>query len=223
MPEKVKKVTFTGSQSECEIILQETQAEQPVNPGDRPPQSASTLETEGAPSKPSRKRCAETQPADVPPNEITPLKISIVMGTPFGGEELRLADGKFMGVVSKQLARDLGLQPNAKISRSRLIHEIREKKNNPNAVHFFIMVMTNKLLLPTTDFYVTHKDAYLGKDLARAARIDWSKAVFNIRVQIPHLPTDVRLPVIDAIGVYDRQAKVDAYEIAMQIRLVQTR
>ncbi|KAF0927129.1 hypothetical protein E2562_029992 [Oryza meyeriana var. granulata] len=34
MPEKVKKVTFTRSQSECEIILQETQAEQLVNPGD---------------------------------------------------------------------------------------------------------------------------------------------------------------------------------------------
>ncbi|KAF0888024.1 hypothetical protein E2562_009607, partial [Oryza meyeriana var. granulata] len=65
------------------------------------------------------------------------------------------------------------------ISPSRLIREIRERKDDPNAARFFIMVMTNKLLFLTTNFYVTQKDAYLGNDLARAARIDWSKAVFD--------------------------------------------
>ncbi|KAF0893235.1 hypothetical protein E2562_023488 [Oryza meyeriana var. granulata] len=91
--------------------------------------------------------------------KITPFKITIVMGTLFGSEELRLPDGKVMGVASKQLAQDLGLQPNSKISPSRLIHD-------PNAIRFFIMVMTNTLLLPTIDFYIMQKDAYLENDLA---------------------------------------------------------
>ncbi|KAF0933138.1 hypothetical protein E2562_014128 [Oryza meyeriana var. granulata] len=72
-----------------------------------------------------------------------------------------------------------GLQPNAKISPLRLIWEIRERKDDPNAVRFFIMVMRNKLFLPTTNFYIMQKDAYLGNDLARVARIDWSKVVFD--------------------------------------------
>uniref|UniRef100_A0A0E0LTS6 Uncharacterized protein n=1 Tax=Oryza punctata TaxID=4537 RepID=A0A0E0LTS6_ORYPU len=41
------------------------------------------------------------------------------------------------------------------------------------------MTQTIKLLLPTSDHYITPKDAYLGSDLPRAARIDWSKAVFD--------------------------------------------
>ncbi|KAF0905471.1 hypothetical protein E2562_004439 [Oryza meyeriana var. granulata] len=41
------------------------------------------------------------------------------------------------------------------------------------------MVITNRLLLPTTDFYITQKDVYLSNDLARAAKIDLSKAVYD--------------------------------------------
>ncbi|KAF0928449.1 hypothetical protein E2562_003261 [Oryza meyeriana var. granulata] len=99
----------------------------------------------------------ETMCIEISPTKnikITPLKISIVMGTPFGNE-LRLPDRKIMGPASIQLAQDLSLQPNAKISPSRLIQEIRERKDDPTAVRFFIIVMTNTLLLPITDFYIT--------------------------------------------------------------------
>ncbi|KAF0928450.1 hypothetical protein E2562_003262 [Oryza meyeriana var. granulata] len=74
MPDKVKKVTFTGSQTECEIILHETQGEQSVNPGDRPPQSATAHGTGSEPSKPTHKRCVETQPGDNASDEPTTKK-----------------------------------------------------------------------------------------------------------------------------------------------------
>ncbi|KAF0888025.1 hypothetical protein E2562_009608 [Oryza meyeriana var. granulata] len=70
MLDKVKKIMFTGSQSEFEIILQETQGEQSMNPGDEPPQPATAYGTGDVPSKPTRKRRAETQPGDDSSNEV---------------------------------------------------------------------------------------------------------------------------------------------------------
>uniref|UniRef100_A0A0E0D2I6 Ubiquitin-like protease family profile domain-containing protein n=1 Tax=Oryza meridionalis TaxID=40149 RepID=A0A0E0D2I6_9ORYZ len=111
---------------------------------------------------------------------ITPWKISIVLGTPFGGEPLQYPDKKCMAAAFAQLANELGVPPSSNISVPMLKSELEHRKDDPTAVWFFIMILTNKLLLPSTSFYITKKDAWLGMDLSRVARIDWSKAVFDL-------------------------------------------
>lgn len=111
---------------------------------------------------------------------ITPWKISIVLGTPFGGEPLQYPDKKYMAAAFAQLANELGVPPSSNISVPMLKSKLEHRKDDPTAVRFFIMILTNKLLLPSTSFYITKKDAWLGMDLSRVARIDWSKAVFDL-------------------------------------------
>ncbi|XP_052156397.1 uncharacterized protein LOC127774153 [Oryza glaberrima] len=111
---------------------------------------------------------------------ITPWKISIVLGTPFGGEPLQYPDKKCMAAAFAQLANELGVPPSSNISVPMLKSKLEHRKDDPTAVRFFIMILTNKLLLPSTSFYITKKDAWLGMDLSRVARIDWSKAVFDL-------------------------------------------
>uniref|UniRef100_A0A0E0A9G9 Ubiquitin-like protease family profile domain-containing protein n=1 Tax=Oryza glumipatula TaxID=40148 RepID=A0A0E0A9G9_9ORYZ len=41
------------------------------------------------------------------------------------------------------------------------------------------MVIINKMLLPSTGLYISPKDAWIGSDLQKVARINWSKAVFD--------------------------------------------
>uniref|UniRef100_A0A0E0QI14 Uncharacterized protein n=1 Tax=Oryza rufipogon TaxID=4529 RepID=A0A0E0QI14_ORYRU len=53
------------------------------------------------------------------------------------------------------------------------------KKDDPSAVRFLVMVLMSKLLLPTTDFYIPKSDVWVATDLDRVAAIDWSKAVFQ--------------------------------------------
>uniref|UniRef100_I1PU28 Uncharacterized protein n=1 Tax=Oryza glaberrima TaxID=4538 RepID=I1PU28_ORYGL len=47
---------------------------------------------------------------------ITPWKISIVLGTPFGGEPLQYPDKKCMAAAFAQLANELGVPPSSNIS-----------------------------------------------------------------------------------------------------------
>uniref|UniRef100_A0A0E0LTS5 Uncharacterized protein n=1 Tax=Oryza punctata TaxID=4537 RepID=A0A0E0LTS5_ORYPU len=194
MPDRVRSIKFAGSQSECEILLSDTQP----SPQEQPQVRRQLLTTDhanpGEPSKPKRKRrtqtsledaylqiiseaCAALSPThrdtlariglgdlaelsidgleqpelicwlmdkinpdtmciEIDPTKIikiTPLKVSLVMGTPVGGEELRLPEHKVMGVAMRRLARDLGLQPTDKISATRLISEIKQRKDDPNA------------------------------------------------------------------------------------------
>ncbi|EAZ00899.1 hypothetical protein OsI_22929 [Oryza sativa Indica Group] len=42
-----------------------------------------------------------------------------------------------------------------------------------------LMVIINKMLLPSTGLYIRPKDAWIGSDLQKVARINWSKAVFD--------------------------------------------
>uniref|UniRef100_A0A0E0M2A8 Ubiquitin-like protease family profile domain-containing protein n=1 Tax=Oryza punctata TaxID=4537 RepID=A0A0E0M2A8_ORYPU len=110
---------------------------------------------------------------------ITPWKVSIVMGTPFGGEPLQYPDHKHMSDAFSQLANELGVDSSSRISAEMLLQELKQRKDDPSAVRLFIMILTNKLLLPSTKFYISTKDAWLGMDLCRVAKIDWSKAVFD--------------------------------------------
>uniref|UniRef100_A0A0E0JHX3 Ubiquitin-like protease family profile domain-containing protein n=2 Tax=Oryza punctata TaxID=4537 RepID=A0A0E0JHX3_ORYPU len=110
---------------------------------------------------------------------ITPWKVSIVMGTPFGGEPLQYPDHKRMSDAFSQLANELGVDSSSSISAEMLLQELKQRKDDPSAARFFIMILTNKLLLPSTKFYISTKDAWLGMDLCRVAKIDWSKAVFD--------------------------------------------
>uniref|UniRef100_A0A0E0LNM1 Uncharacterized protein n=1 Tax=Oryza punctata TaxID=4537 RepID=A0A0E0LNM1_ORYPU len=216
MPDRVRSIKFAGSQSECEILLSDTQPSPQEQPQVRRQLPTTDHANPGEPSKPKRKRrtqtsledaefvepfvkkgsaltrinldtmCIEIDPTKI--IKITPLKVSLVMGTPVGGEELRLPEHKVMGVAMRRLARDLGLQPTDKISATRLISEIKQRKDDPNTVRLFITILTSKLLLPTSDHYITPKDAYLGSDLSRAARIDWSKAILYL--DNLHLPQE---------------------------------
>uniref|UniRef100_A0A0E0KP00 Ubiquitin-like protease family profile domain-containing protein n=1 Tax=Oryza punctata TaxID=4537 RepID=A0A0E0KP00_ORYPU len=101
------------------------------------------------------------------------------MGTPFGGEPLQYPDHKRMSDAFSQLANELGVDASSRISAEMLLQELKQQKDDPNAVRFFIMILTNKLLLPSTKFYISTKDAWLGMDLCTVAKIDWSKAVFD--------------------------------------------
>uniref|UniRef100_A0A0E0M676 Ubiquitin-like protease family profile domain-containing protein n=1 Tax=Oryza punctata TaxID=4537 RepID=A0A0E0M676_ORYPU len=60
-----------------------------------------------------------------------------------------------------------------------IIEVIKNRKDDPGAVGFFIMILMSKLLLPTTDFYIPKSDVWVAADLDRVAAIDRSKAVFH--------------------------------------------
>uniref|UniRef100_A0A0E0J939 Uncharacterized protein n=1 Tax=Oryza nivara TaxID=4536 RepID=A0A0E0J939_ORYNI len=255
MPEKVRSVKFMGSQSECEIVLDQSQpSEGPTtrfkraradggsqqgaakkrghkNQQDRavkhaalvePPATKHSVFTRCSPKFANDACCAlspihrqalaalglgdlakmtlngleqpdltcwlmdRTDPKsmtiDIYENKkmvITPWKVKTVLGVPLGGEPLQLPDQDIMPDALVDLAIELDLPPKSDITASRLIEEIKNRPKDPSMVRYFIMVIVNKMLLPSTGLYIRPKDAWIGSDTQKVARINWSKAVFD--------------------------------------------
>ncbi|KAF2926806.1 hypothetical protein DAI22_06g156500 [Oryza sativa Japonica Group] len=113
---------------------------------------------------------------------ITPWKVKTVLGVPLGGDPLQLANQDIMSDALADLAIELDLPtppPKSDITASRLIEEIKSRPKDPSMVRYLIMVIVNKMLLPSTGLYIRPKDAWIGSDLQKVARINWSKAVFD--------------------------------------------
>uniref|UniRef100_A0A0E0A1C0 Uncharacterized protein n=1 Tax=Oryza glumipatula TaxID=40148 RepID=A0A0E0A1C0_9ORYZ len=110
---------------------------------------------------------------------ITPWKVKTVLGVPLGGDPLQLPDQDIMSDALSDLAIELDLPPKSDITASRLIEEIKKRPKDRTMVRYFIMVIINKMLLPSTGLYIRPKDAWIGSDLDKLARINWSKAVFD--------------------------------------------
>uniref|UniRef100_A0A0E0JZ05 Aminotransferase-like plant mobile domain-containing protein n=1 Tax=Oryza punctata TaxID=4537 RepID=A0A0E0JZ05_ORYPU len=238
MPDKVRSVKFTGSQLECETVLDDSQ-----------PIPGQSIDGKGTAKKRGRKKQAETlledavlvepvatkpsvlthcspkipyqacralsvahrqvlsgmglgqlahmmldgleQPEltcwlmdrtdpktmtiDIAENKkivITPWKVRIVLGVPIGRETLQYPDSDIMTDALSQLAIELEVPPKSNITALQFIEEIKNRPNDPTAVQFFIMIIMNKMLLPPTGLYMRNKDAWLGSDLDRVARIN---------------------------------------------------
>uniref|UniRef100_A0A0E0QXF4 Ubiquitin-like protease family profile domain-containing protein n=1 Tax=Oryza rufipogon TaxID=4529 RepID=A0A0E0QXF4_ORYRU len=110
---------------------------------------------------------------------ITPWMVKTVLGVPLGGDPLQLPDQDIMSDALSDLAIELDLPPKLDITASRLIEEIKNRPKDRTTVRYFIMVIINKMLLPSTGLYIRPKDAWIGSDLNKVARINWSKAVFD--------------------------------------------
>uniref|UniRef100_A0A0E0LYG0 Ubiquitin-like protease family profile domain-containing protein n=1 Tax=Oryza punctata TaxID=4537 RepID=A0A0E0LYG0_ORYPU len=110
--------------------------------------------------------------------QITPRTVQLVMGTPLGDKDIVIPSNKVVRSTYNEITDELGIPRDGRNSAKMLIGVIKRRKDDPNAVHFFAMILVSKLLLPTTDFYISKSDVWVASDLNRVAAIDWSKAVF---------------------------------------------
>lgn len=111
--------------------------------------------------------------------QITPRIVQLVMGTPLGGKDIVIPPKKVVRIVHDRIVEELGLARNVRLTPKMLIEAIKQRKDDPRAVRFFVMVLMSTLLIPTTDFYIPKDYVWLAADLDRVAAIDWSKVVFQ--------------------------------------------
>ncbi|EEC66586.1 hypothetical protein OsI_32797 [Oryza sativa Indica Group] len=107
--------------------------------------------------------------------QITPRIVQLVMGTPLGGKDIVIPPKKVVRIVHDRIVEELGLARNVRLTPKMLIEAIKQRKDDPRAVRFFVMVLMSTLLIPTTDFYIPKDYVWLAADLDRVAAIDWSK------------------------------------------------
>uniref|UniRef100_A0A0D3HBA7 Ubiquitin-like protease family profile domain-containing protein n=1 Tax=Oryza barthii TaxID=65489 RepID=A0A0D3HBA7_9ORYZ len=110
--------------------------------------------------------------------QITPRIVQLVMGTPLGGKDIVIPPKKVVRIVHDRIVEELGLARNVRLTPKILIEAIKQWKDDPGAVRFFVMVLMSTLLIPTTDFYIPKDYVWLAADLDRVAAIDWSKVLY---------------------------------------------
>uniref|UniRef100_A0A0E0KG59 Aminotransferase-like plant mobile domain-containing protein n=1 Tax=Oryza punctata TaxID=4537 RepID=A0A0E0KG59_ORYPU len=192
---KVKRIKFADSQTECEVVLPHTQLEEPTaskgpnltccSPG-LAFEACACMTLDGI-EKPDLIRWLmdrtdpETMCISIDDDrkiQITPATVQLVMGTPLGGKDIVIPSNKVVRSTYDKITDELGIPRDGQISAKMLIGVIKRRKDDPNAVRFFVMILMSKLLLPTTDFYIPKSDVWVASNLDRVAAIDWSKAVF---------------------------------------------
>ncbi|KAF0916551.1 hypothetical protein E2562_007626 [Oryza meyeriana var. granulata] len=150
MPVKVKKITFTGSQTECEISLADSLADS---------QAPSSTDLATGPSAQVHTRDAQKPPI----TKKTCRK-----------RKMDSDDG------DESLCEELNVDVKSNITYERLVNEIKQRPDDAEAVRFFIMILINKLLIPTTSLHITGMNAYLASDLSRISKVDWSRLVLEL-------------------------------------------
>ncbi|KAF0929018.1 hypothetical protein E2562_011102 [Oryza meyeriana var. granulata] len=139
MPAKVKKITFTGSQTE------------PLIHG-------------------SSRRTVSTDP------ELDAQKPPIMKKTC----RKRKVDSDDDDKAYQRLCEELNVDVKSNITYERLVNEIKQRPDDAEAVRFFIMILINKLLIPTTSLHIIGMNAYLASDLSRLSKVDWSRLVLEL-------------------------------------------
>uniref|UniRef100_A0A0E0KFL8 Uncharacterized protein n=1 Tax=Oryza punctata TaxID=4537 RepID=A0A0E0KFL8_ORYPU len=185
MPAKVKTIKFADSQTECDVVLPHTQVEEvpaPTAPG--APSSSKGAEQDKR-RKPKRKQQAKDDDDGATGDEPTATRgPNLTHCSPglaieaCGGKDIMIPSNKVVRSTYNKITDELGIPRDGRISAKMLIGVIKRRRDDPNAVRFFVMILMSKLLLPTTDFYIPKSDVWVASDLDWVAAIDRSKAVF---------------------------------------------
>ncbi|KAF0919098.1 hypothetical protein E2562_028384 [Oryza meyeriana var. granulata] len=139
----------------------------------------------------------------------------------------------------QSLCEELNFDVKSNITYERLINEIKQRSDDAEAVRFLIMILINKLLIPTSSLHIIGMNAYLASDLSRISKVDWSRLVLELLLNNIHAwqqsaksgrqPTSisgciaflVRQAVTEAIQRFDNQTRQFACDIEQRILHVQ--
>ncbi|XP_002455807.2 uncharacterized protein LOC8078188 [Sorghum bicolor] len=112
---------------------------------------------------------------------ITPQIISMVLGLPIGGQNLKQYSWKEGIIFRQQLISDLNqsLTEDCDIHISNLQQEILKGNVNPLMKRCFLMILCNRLLLPSSSNTIGSNDIKRTMDYQLFGVVDWSQAVFN--------------------------------------------
>ncbi|KAF0915751.1 hypothetical protein E2562_038638 [Oryza meyeriana var. granulata] len=111
---------------------------------------------------------------------ITPRTVHNVLGIPIGEEKISYPDYTAAKQAYQSLCEELNVDVKSNITYERLVNEIKQRPDDAEAVRFFIMILINKLLIPTTSLHIIGMNAYLAIDLSGISKVDWSRLVLEL-------------------------------------------
>lgn len=110
---------------------------------------------------------------------ITPDVVHLVLGIPHGdGENVLPFEYKEQLAETTKLRADLKAQKKL-ISIPDVLEVIKNSKDIELQVRCFLLILFNRLLLPTTSYYIGGKEIMMTKDLEKIGRIDWCNVVYE--------------------------------------------